>query len=85
MISVVALVFFTISLASDASTAHLPFNPRDYLKKVVSCPATNRAENTLVDIELRTSRIYFFSLGGSNPDSEYSQTMSTSTPKPKKR
>jgi hypothetical protein len=47
-----------ISLASDASTAHLPFNPREYPKKVVSCPAINRAENTRVDIELRTCRLY---------------------------
>ncbi|KAH9999509.1 alpha/beta-hydrolase [Russula vinacea] len=32
--------------------AHQPFNPREYPKKVVSCPAINRAENTQVDIQL---------------------------------
>jgi hypothetical protein len=43
-----------ISLAPDVLTAHLPFNPREYPKKVASCPAINRAENTRVDIELCT-------------------------------
>jgi hypothetical protein len=43
-----------LSLASDAVAAHSPFNPREYAKKVVSCPAINRAENAKVDIELRT-------------------------------
>jgi hypothetical protein len=64
MVSVQVLTvvaFLIISLASDAaSTAHLPFNPREYPKKVVSCPAINRAENTRVDIELRTSRLYSY-------------------------
>jgi soluble epoxide hydrolase/lipid-phosphate phosphatase len=41
-----------LSLASDAVAAHSPFNPREYAKKVVSCPAINRAENAKVDIEL---------------------------------
>ena len=57
-VQVLTLVaFFIISLTSDAKTAHLPFDPRGYPKKVVSCPAINRAENTHVDIELRTSRL----------------------------
>lgn len=53
------VAFLIVSLASDASTAQLPFNPRGYPKKVASCPAINRAENTHVDIELRTSRFLF--------------------------
>ncbi|KAN0124485.1 alpha/beta-hydrolase [Russula decolorans] len=52
-IQVLTLVaILIISLASDVLTTHLPFNPRGYPKKVVSCPAINRAENTRVDIEL---------------------------------
>jgi len=47
-----AAAFLIVSLATDASTAHLPFNPLEYPKKVVSCPAINRAENTRVDIAL---------------------------------
>ncbi len=85
LLSVVALI---ISLASDASTVHLPFNPREYPKKVVSCPAIDRSENreTRVDIELRMSRLFVIgSLDGRNPDSKYSQTTSKSTPRPKKR
>ncbi len=49
-----AVALLIISLAPDALTAHLPFHPRKYPKKVASCPAINRAENTRVDIELCT-------------------------------
>jgi len=52
------VAFFVVSIASDTSRAHLPFNPREYPKKVVSCPAINRAENTRVGIELRTRRLH---------------------------
>lgn len=55
VVFVQVLAILIISLASSGvSTTHLPFNPREYPKKVVSCPAVNRAENTHVDIELRT-------------------------------
>jgi len=33
-----------------------PFNPREHLMNVVTCPAINRAENKQVDIDLRKSR-----------------------------
>jgi hypothetical protein len=59
MVSVLVAALLFISLASDALTTHLPFNPREYPKKVVSCPAINRAKNTPVDIELRTSVSFF--------------------------
>ena len=52
-VRVVLASAFSISLSSVALAAHLPFNPREYPKKIVSCPAINRAENTAVDIELR--------------------------------
>lgn len=55
VISTVAL--FIISIASDSLAANLPFNPRDYPKKIVTCPAINRVQNTQVDIDLRMGLI----------------------------
>jgi hypothetical protein len=53
-----AFALLTVSLSTDASaTTHLPFKPREYPKKIASCPAINRAENTEVDIELRKSTL----------------------------
>lgn len=62
-------------ILSDVVAAHQPFNPREYPKKVVSCPAINRAENTPVDIQLRTNTSLFLLLvqrlyERSNPNSE---------------
>jgi len=51
VLSTVAL--FIISIASDGLAVNLPFNPRDYPKKIVTCPAINRAQDTQVDIDLR--------------------------------
>jgi hypothetical protein len=48
-----AVVFVIISIASDGLAVN--FNPRAYTKKVATCPAVNRAENTQVDINLSTS------------------------------
>ncbi|KAI0301879.1 alpha/beta-hydrolase [Multifurca ochricompacta] len=50
-----AASFFIISIGSDSLAAGLPFNPREYPKKVVTCAALNRAENKQVDIDLRMS------------------------------
>lgn len=47
------LALFIISIASDGLALNLPFNPRDFPKKVVTCPAPNRAQNITVDIDLR--------------------------------
>jgi len=47
-----AVAFLLISIASDALAADLPFNPREYSKKIVTCPAINRAQKTQVDINL---------------------------------
>jgi len=55
VLSTVAL--FIISIASDGLAANLPFNPRDYPKKIVTCPAINRAQDTQVDIDLRMNLI----------------------------
>jgi hypothetical protein len=60
MVSMLVFTVLFVSLASTALTTRLPFNPREYPKNVVSCPAVNRAENTKVDIELRTSAFLFF-------------------------
>jgi hypothetical protein len=54
-----AVAFLLISIASDALAADLPFNPREYSKKIVTCPAINRAQNTQVDINLRTGFPYW--------------------------
>lgn len=51
-----ALVIISESIISQSSgglAANLPFNPRDYPKKIVTCPAINRAQDTQVDIDLR--------------------------------
>ena len=55
MVSVRALLAFALITVSLSTDAHLPFNPADYPKKIASCPAINRVENTGVDIELRKS------------------------------
>jgi hypothetical protein len=68
MVSVFVIALLIIALASDALTTHLPFNPRDYPKKVASCPAINRAENTQVDIELRTSVSLFLAIAGTDSE-----------------
>ncbi|KAI0303058.1 alpha/beta-hydrolase [Russula brevipes] len=50
-----AVALFIVSVASGGSAAQPPFNtfnPRDYPKKVASCPAVNRAQNAQVDIDL---------------------------------
>ena len=54
-----AVAFLLISIAPDALAADLPFNPREYSKKIVTCPAINRAQNTQVDINLRTGFPYW--------------------------
>jgi hypothetical protein len=56
-----AVALFIVSVASGGSAAQLPFHPRDYPKKVASCPAVNRAQNAQVDIDLRTGP---FSIAG---------------------
>jgi soluble epoxide hydrolase / lipid-phosphate phosphatase len=48
-----AVAFFIISIASDGLA--VKFDPRGYTKKVVTCPAVNRAENRQVNIDLGTS------------------------------
>jgi len=55
MVSVAVLfraALFIISVASGGLAVNLPFNPRDYPKKIVTCPAINRAQDTQVDIDL---------------------------------
>jgi hypothetical protein len=62
MVSVPVLfkaALFIISVTSDGLAANLPFNPRDYPKKIVTCPAINRAQNTQVDIDLRMNLLCF--------------------------
>jgi hypothetical protein len=75
MISIRVLSTIALLFISVAST-HVPFDPRDYPKKVVTCPAINRAKNSQVDIDLRMNLFLRSSvtLGGSNPNSGYSQT-----------
>jgi len=52
VLSTVAFSF--VSVASAYASANAQFNPRDYPKKIVTCPAINRAQDTQVDIDLRT-------------------------------
>ena len=83
-----AVAVLIISLGSDALAAHLPFNPREYPKNVVSCPAINHAENTGVDIELRTGSSLFVLLRHKEEAvliRNISQTTLRSIPRPKRR
>ena len=47
------VAFLIISVASEGLA--VKFNPRGYPKRVVTCPAVNRAENRQVNIDLSTS------------------------------
>ena len=55
--ALLAFALITVFLSTDAAATRLPFNPRKYPKKIASCPAVNRVENTGVDIELRESTL----------------------------
>jgi hypothetical protein len=69
------IAFSFVSVASANASANAQFNPRAYLKKIVTCPAINRAQDTQVDIDLRTpSLLGIAPLVGSKPDSAYPQT-----------
>jgi hypothetical protein len=54
-IQVLATVAFSfVSVASAYASANAQFNPRDYPKKIVTCTTINRAQDTRVEIDLRT-------------------------------
>ncbi|KAJ7618461.1 Alpha/Beta hydrolase protein [Roridomyces roridus] len=47
-------VLFSVSFsASVSASSKSPFNPRSYAKNTATCKATNRAEGTEVDIDIR--------------------------------
>jgi hypothetical protein len=50
---------FISHVASGNLAENLPFDPRDYPKKIVTCPAINRAQDTQVDIDLRMNLLCF--------------------------
>jgi soluble epoxide hydrolase/lipid-phosphate phosphatase len=49
---VLLTAWLLLSSASNSFATKAPFNPRDYQKSVVTCPAVNRAEGKRVDIVL---------------------------------
>ena len=92
MLSLQVSLAIAFLILSDVVATHQPFNPREYPKKVVSCPAINRAENIQVDIQLRMNTSLFLlpvprhMRGATLIRIYYSpQTTSTSTPRPKRR